>query len=47
MQNFSLLENHETGDLEQERFKSTLPMSYPVDYHVTTLGSSMDGLQQV
>ena len=47
MQIFRFLENHETGDLEQECFKSTLPMSYPVDYHVTTLGSSMDGLQQV
>ena len=44
---FHFLENHETGDLVQERFKSTLPMSYPVDYHVITLGSSMDGLQQV
>ena len=48
MQNFSLfLENHETGDLEQECFKSTLPMSYPVIYHVSTIGSSMDGFQQV
>ena len=47
MQNFSLLENHETRDLEQECFKSTLPMSYPVDYHVTTIGSSMDVFQQV
>ena len=27
MQNFSLFENHEKGDLEQECFKSTLPMS--------------------
>ena len=45
--NFHFLENHETGDLEQERFKSTLPMSYPVIYHVTTIGSSMDGFQQV
>ena len=34
-------------DLEQECFKSTTPMSYPVIYHVTTLGSSMDGFQQV
>ena len=44
---FHFLENHETGDLEQECFKSTLPMSYPVIYHVTTLGSSMDDLKQV
>ena len=47
MQNLSLLENHEKGDLEQECFKSTLPMSYPVIYHVTSIGSSMDGFQQV
>ena len=47
MQNFSLFESHETGDLEQERFKSTLTMSYPVDYHVTTIGSSKDVFQQV
>ena len=47
MQNFSHLENHETGDLEQQCFKSTLPMSYPVIYYVTTIGSSMDGFQQV
>ena len=44
---FHFLENHETRDLEQQCFKSTLPMSYPVDHHVTTLGSSMDGFQQV
>ena len=47
MQNFHFLENHETGDIEQARFKSTLPMSYPVIYHVNTIGSSMDGFQQV
>ena len=45
MQNFSLFgKSQNRRSIDQEHFKSTLPM--PVDHHVTTLGSSMDGFQQ-
>ena len=48
MQNFSLFgKSQNRRSIDQERFKSTLPMSQPVDHHMTTLGSGMNGFQQV
>ena len=48
MQNFSLFGKSQNGrSIDQERFKSTLPMSQPVDHHMTTLGSGMNGFQQI
>ena len=48
IQNSSLFGISRNGiSLDQERFKSTLPMSLPVDHHMTNLGSSMNGFQWV
>ena len=48
MQNFSLFGKSQNGrSIDQDRFKSTLLMSQPIDHHMTTLGSSMNGFQRV
>ena len=48
IQNSSLFGISRNGiSLDQERFKSTLPMLLPVDHHMTNLGSSMNGFQWV
>ena len=48
MQNFSLFGKSQNGrPINQERFKSTLSMSKPVDHHVITLGSNINCFQHV